>query len=667
MSWGQHLWQRQGLGTKLALTNFFWVTAILALLIAAISWGITRNLNDKLLSEMQQGITMMGGFIEATDQDLRQRTEAMSDRLSQEVLAGSLTFDQASGPPRLLLNGQPLEGEDARLVRFTRLTGAAATVLVRQGDSFLRVATTLKDDQGVLTVGKALEAGHPALAAAAAGQSYTGLATMFSRQYMTHYRPLKDAQGQVVGLTFVGQDFSALLDRLKASIRKLKIGGGGYYFALRADAGPHWGELAVHPSQEGKNVLRPEGGGQGPAFIREMLERKQGFIEYDWLDAGATQEREKLAVFGYYAPWNWVYASSAYKDEFVAGARSLMLAVAGLGLVAVVLLAGVWRWLIRRMVVRPLTQVTGMAQALAVGDLTHRIDHQRLVEIGHLLNHMNRTADELEDVVRVVHARADGVATASSEIAQGNQDLASRTESAASALQQTAAAMEELGSTVAHNADHARTAEQLTSQAQRVVTEGGQAVREVVRTMQGIDANSQKIADITQVIDSIAFQTNILALNAAVEAARAGEHGRGFAVVAGEVRSLAQRSAEAAREIKQLITTSVAEIHQGNARAARAGDTMEQAVAEISKVARLMADISHASVEQSNGVAQVGDAVSSMDQSTQQNAAMVEEMAGAAESLRQQSDELVRAVAVFRLQGSAPAAVPGQALAAPAR
>jgi methyl-accepting chemotaxis protein-2 (aspartate sensor receptor) len=260
-------------------------------------------------------------------------------------------------------------------------------------------------------------------------------------------------------------------------------------------------------------------------------------------------------------------------------------------------------------------------------------------------------------VVRTVHARADGVAIASAEIAQGNQDLASRTESAASALEETAAAMEQLGSTVAHNADHARSADQLTREAQRVVTEGGQAVREVVQTMQGIDASSQKIADIIGVIDGIAFQTNILALNAAVEAARAGEHGRGFAVVAGEVRSLAQRSAEAAKEIKQLITASVSEIHQGNARAARAGETMDQAITEIQKVTRLITDISHASAEQSNGVAQVGEAVSNMDQTTQQNAAMVEEMAGAAESLRQQSDELVRAVSVFRLQGgSAPAA-----------
>ncbi len=636
---GQRFWRRQGLGAKLAITNFIWVAAILAVLVAAISWGVTRTMHQKLRSEMEQGITMLGRFVEASDKDLRQRTRFLADSFAAT-----------------LRGGDALDGDNAALERFTRTTGAVVTVFAKRDGGYLRVASTLKDGQGRPVVGTQLDPAHPAFAAVQAGQSYMGLATLFGRQYMTHYRPLQDAGGATVGIAFVGLDFSEALDQIKASIRQLKVGGSGYYFVLRADADPAYGQLVVHPTQEGKNMVKPESGGEGPAFVREMLERKQGVIEYDWLDAGTTHPRGKLAVFGHYAPWNWVYASSAYKDEFVAETRRLMAIFAALGLGAVAVLALVWWWLVRRMIVRPLQQASRMADAIAEGDLTMRIQHERQDEIGHLLDDMNNTADGLEKVVRTVHARADGVATASAEIAQGNQDLASRTESAASALEETAAAMEQLGSTVAHNADHARSADHLTREAQRVVTEGGQAVREVVQTMQGIDASSQKIADIIGVIDGIAFQTNILALNAAVEAARAGEHGRGFAVVAGEVRSLAQRSASAAKEIKQLITASVAEIHQGNARAARAGETMDQAMAEIQKVTRLITDISHASAEQSTGVAQVGEAVANMDQTTQQNAAMVEEMAGAAASLRQQSDELVQAVAVFRLQGGVQAA-----------
>jgi methyl-accepting chemotaxis protein-2 (aspartate sensor receptor) len=324
---------------------------------------------------------------------------------------------------------------------------------------------------------------------------------------------------------------------------------------------------------------------------------------------------------------------------------------AAMGLCAVLVLAGVWFLLLRRMIVRPLNEASQLARTIAAGDLTVKIPHERKDEIGQLLDAMNHTVDGLSDVVRTVQAQAESVAAASAQIAQGNLDLASRTENEASALEETAAAMEELGSTVAHNADHSKTADQLARSAQQVVTEGGHAVRQVVQAMQGIDAGSQKIADITGVINSIAFQTNILALNAAVEAARAGEHGRGFAVVAGEVRALASRSAEAAKEIQQLISTSVAEVHQGNACAARAGETMEQAVSEIQKVTQLISSISLASAEQSTGVAQVGEAVTHMDQTTQKNAALVEEMAGAADSLRHQSEELLHAVAVFRVQG----------------
>lgn len=478
-----------------------------------------------------------------------------------------------------------------------------------------------------------------------------GLASLFGRQFMTHYRPLKDASGKTVGIAFVGQDFSQLLENLKASIRALQVGQTGYYFVLSAEEDRQRGQLIVHPLQEGNNIIGSQDS-NGNYFIRDMLERKQGSVRYPWTNPGEEAARDKIAVFDHYAPWNWVFASSAYVDEFVAETQALILKFAAMGLAAVLMLAGVWFWLVRRMIVRPLDQASRMADAIADGDLTVHIHSDRKDEIGHLLDAMNNTSAGLTKVVRTVQEQAHSVAVASEQIAQGNQDLATRTESEASALEQTAAAMEELGSTVAHNADHAQSADQRTREAQRVVTQGGEAVRRVVQTMQGIDSSSKKIADIIGVIDGIAFQTNILALNAAVEAARAGEHGRGFAVVAGEVRALAGRSAEAAKEIKQLISHSVAEIEEGNLQAAHAGETMEQAILEIRKVTQLITDISHASGEQSNGVAQVAEAITHMDQTTQKNAAMVEEMAGATMSLSQQAEELAQAVAIFRLPGS---------------
>jgi methyl-accepting chemotaxis protein len=262
---------------------------------------------------------------------------------------------------------------------------------------------------------------------------------------------------------------------------------------------------------------------------------------------------------------------------------------------------------------------------------------------------MEAMTQSLVSVVSNVRQGSEGVATASAEIAQGNNDLSARTEQQASALEQTAASMEELGSTVRQNADSARTANQLAVSASTIAVEGGNVVGQVVETMRDINTSSRKISDIIQVIDGIAFQTNILALNAAVEAARAGEQGRGFAVVASEVRSLAGRSADAAKEIKSLIVASVERVEHGTALVDRAGTTMTEVVNSIKRVTDIVGEISAASNEQALGVAQVGEAVTQMDQTTQQNAALVEEMAAAASSLKSQAQELVQTVAVFQL------------------
>jgi methyl-accepting chemotaxis protein len=255
----------------------------------------------------------------------------------------------------------------------------------------------------------------------------------------------------------------------------------------------------------------------------------------------------------------------------------------------------------------------------------------------------------LATIVGQVRSASESIATGSAQIAHGNMDLSQRTEVQASALQQTAATMDELGATVRNNADNAQQANQLALNASSVAGQGGEVVGRVVETMRGINASSKKIADIIAVIDGIAFQTNILALNAAVEAARAGEQGRGFAVVASEVRNLAQRSAEAAKEIKSLITGSVAQVEEGTALVDQAGTTMDEIVRAIRRVSDIVGEITAASAEQSSGVTQIGQAVSQMDQATQQNAALVEESAAAAASLKRQSEQLVEAVAVFRL------------------
>ncbi|WP_395455237.1 methyl-accepting chemotaxis protein [Acidovorax delafieldii] len=315
-------------------------------------------------------------------------------------------------------------------------------------------------------------------------------------------------------------------------------------------------------------------------------------------------------------------------------------------------LAAVLGVAITRAVTRPAHHAVLAARAIADGDLATEVPPGGKDEMGQLLNALGDMRANLARVVSGVRSNAEGVASASAQIASGNNDLSARTEQQASALEETAASMEELGSTVRQNADNARAANQLAVSASTVAVQGGDVVAEVVETMKGINASSNKIADIISVIDGIAFQTNILALNAAVEAARAGEQGRGFAVVAGEVRNLAGRSAEAAKEIKALITASVERVEQGTALVDKAGATMTEVVSAIRRVTDIMGEISAASSEQSAGVGQVGEAVTQMDQATQQNAALVEEMAAAASALNAQAGELVNAVAVFKLDAS---------------
>ena len=316
----------------------------------------------------------------------------------------------------------------------------------------------------------------------------------------------------------------------------------------------------------------------------------------------------------------------------------------------------------------PVAEAVQVAQAVAGGNLAVHVEVRGSNELGQLMQALVQMRDHLARVVGQVRQGADGVATASAEIASGNQDLSSRTESQASALEETAASMEELSATVKQNADSALQANQLALNASTVAQKGGEAVLQVVSTMKDINESSRKIADIIGVIDGIAFQTNILALNAAVEAARAGEQGRGFAVVASEVRSLAGRSADAAKEIKSLINVSVSRVEHGTALVDGAGATMKDVVSSIRRVTDIMGEISSASKEQSLGVMQVGEAITQMDQVTQQNAALVEEMAAAASSLRSQAGDLVATVAAFKLSEDRTAPPSRErALAAPAR
>jgi len=354
-------------------------------------------------------------------------------------------------------------------------------------------------------------------------------------------------------------------------------------------------------------------------------------------------------------------AAVEIRDQYTSGRTLLVM----LGLAAIVM--GVLAaWWITRTITRPINEAVKVAETVSSGDLTSEIRVHSNDETGQLMNALKIMNSNLVSIVGQVRNGTDLMATASTEIAAGNQDLSSRTEQQASSLEETASSMEELTSTVKFNAENAREANALAISAAEIASRGGAVVGEVVNTMGSINDSSRKIVEIISVIDGIAFQTNILALNAAVEAARAGEQGRGFAVVASEVRNLAQRSASAAKDIKSLINDSVDKVSQGSDLVNKAGETMSEIVTSINRVTQIMTQISHASEEQSIGIAQVNDAITQMDQVTQQNAALVEQAAAAAESMQEQSAKLADVVSVFKLDGlQLPAPVAASSRAAP--
>jgi methyl-accepting chemotaxis protein len=439
--------------------------------------------------------------------------------------------------------------------------------------------------------------------------------------------------------------------RAMAAIKTLRYGGSEYFFIQSFET-----KMLMHPSPalEGKDVSDLKDS-TGKHFTAEMTavakSSGSGFVFYLWPKPGDQTPVQKITYVKGFSPWGWIIGSGVYVDNVDAVIAKRVISAS----VAAVLLAGILlavsllitRGLLRQLGGEP-DVAADITRRIAQGDLTVDIA-LKSNDQSSLLFAIKSMRDSLSAIVGQVRTGSEGVATASAEIAQGNNDLSARTEEQASALEETAASMEELSSTVSQNADNARQANQLAQSASTVAIQGGAVVAQVVDTMKGINDSSRKISDIISVIDGIAFQTNILALNAAVEAARAGEQGRGFAVVASEVRSLAGRSADAAKEIKTLINDSVQRVEQGSALVDQAGATMNDVVNSIKRVTDIMAEISAASSEQSAGVSQVGEAVTQMDQATQQNAALVEEMAAAASSLKSQAHELVDTVAVFRL------------------
>ncbi|MBW4057103.1 MAG: HAMP domain-containing protein [Proteobacteria bacterium] len=435
-------------------------------------------------------------------------------------------------------------------------------------------------------------------------------------------------------------------------IKDLRYNGSEYFWVN--DLEPVMLMHGVNADLVGKNVADikdPNGKQIFVEMVKVAKEKGAGIVDYQWVKPGASKPVDKISYVELNKEWGWVVGSGIYVDDVKAEVASMRLQILGAALI-LALVVFAFAWVVARGIKRALDKAIVASDLIAAGDLTVKIEVDSEDETGHLLMSLKEMNEGLAKIVGEVRTGADSIATATEQIAAGNADLSQRTEEQASALEETASSMEELTSTVKQNADNAQQANQLAISASGVAVKGGDVINRVVRTMESITDSSRKIADIIGVIDGIAFQTNILALNAAVEAARAGEQGRGFAVVAAEVRSLAQRSAAAAKEIKTLIEDSVGKVQDGSRLVEEAGHTTQEIVTSIKRVTDIMAEISAASLEQSSGIEQVNTAITQMDDVTQQNAALVEQAAAAAESLEEQAMQLVQVVTRFKLEES---------------
>ena len=846
---------RLSLGSKLSLQVTLAVAVVLAILAFVVQRQSSRAIQDRALADLDVAAQVMLESVALYDSTLTDATQRMARSFRASLPSGDVSVDAAASTPigdvdvpALRFGEQTVNLDFTHVDRFTDATGVVATLFVRQGDDFIRATTSLRNAEDERVIGTALDHKHPAYALMLEDKPYTGRARLFGRDYMTHYQPLQDAEGNTVGILFVGQNYGDGLAALKDKLRTTKLGEAGYFFVVDLAEGEQYGMMAAHPSSQDAPYTDVVAAGS-VATMKSLLEQDHGHDVLDVAPKSGDEAVPALVAVKRFAPWKWALVAVEPQANVLASSHALTIAIVALSLLALAVIA-VFTWIgVRRVVSQPLRGAVTIAGDVAAGRLDGRIDTTRQDEVGQLLsamhrmqtqvvsviaaqtemtrrhdegeisfriddsafpgeygrmvrdtntlvaahiavkmravgimrryadgdlsedmdrlpgekafitetldackatlsaingeikrlamaasagdfsqrgdvdkyrhdfrdmvgglNHLMETTDgnlaevsellkaiargdltarmegdfhgvfasmrddanatvaQLTDIVGRIQEASGSINTAAGEIASGNLDLSRRTEQQAANLEETAASMEELTSTVRQNAESARQANQYAIGAASVASQGGDVVGKVVTTMTDIEQSSKKIAEIISVIDGIAFQTNILALNAAVEAARAGEQGRGFAVVASEVRTLAQRSANAAKEIKGLIENSVDKVADGSALVNQAGATMAEIVASVQRVTDIMSEISAASQEQSAGIEQVNQTIVQMDETTQQNAALVEEASAAARAMEEQAHALTASVSVFKLHAkvSAPARRPAAA-ATPSR
>ena len=535
--------------------------------------------------------------------------------------------------PVLVMGDRVLDLDFAAIDRFHEMTGLQATVFARTGDDFVRITTSLKGSDGGRAIGTFLGKKHPGYDALMAGREYVGRASLFGRDYVTRYVPIQENE-HVIGVLFIGLDFTEGLSAFKERIRSIRFGESGHSFVVDASEGEARGRLIVHPRREGES-LRAVEAENGRPVVDELLANREGTIRFAMADAPDGPPAEKVVFHVAFQPWGWIICTGIGEGELAAEARRLALGLALGSVAAVALLLVLAAVAIRRMVSGPLERAVALARAVAAGDLTQDLKVESQDELGELQGALRTMLEKLAQVIGEVRGGASSLTAAAGQVSATSQILSQGTGEQAASVEETTSSLEEMSASITQNAENSRQSDAMAQQGSSSAEESGRAVAETVEAMKSI---ASKIS----IIEEIAYQTNLLALNAAIEAARAGEHGRGFAVVATEVRKLAERSQTAAKEIGALAGSSVKV-------AERSGQLIVELVPAIRKTAELVQEVAAASQEQSAGVSQINRAMGQVDQVTQRNASAAEELSSTAEEMASQAESLQQAIGFFQV------------------